>query len=65
MILEVVDTLNIMKDNIYELVNGNKHVSLKLGKKNGPVWSVLTRCGLYLCFVHQCNFDVYLIFDLM
>jgi len=42
LILEDLDNLDVTKDNISELANGNKHeVTLILGKKYGPVWSVL------------------------
>jgi hypothetical protein len=40
-------------------------VTLTLGKKYGPVWSALACYGLYLSFVYQCKFNLYLIFDLM
>jgi len=62
MILEVLDTLDVTKDDNSELLNGNKHeVSLILGKKYEPVWSVLACCGLYFGSVHQCKFNLYLI----
>jgi hypothetical protein len=65
MILEVLDLLDVKKDNISELANGNKHeITLILCKKCGPVWSVLACYGLYLSSVHQCKFNLHLVVDL-
>ena len=66
MILDVLDTLDVTKDNNSELTNGNKYeVTLVIDKKYGPVWSVLACYGLYLSSVHQCKFNLHLVVDLI
>jgi hypothetical protein len=63
MILEVVDSLDVTNNNSSELANGHKYeVTLILYT---PVWSVLACYDLYLSSVHQCNFNLYLVVDMM